>query len=211
MTIEPLLNFYMDNWTKCWRTIVRQLLKLISTYLKNDLLVAHEFLFTLMSRVMVLVSNQHKMKFPCTTAAKTARKTRGIAEIANHVHDKISLEKIMMISSKFSFPLDAHTTFPKSTPPKAQCAAVWEREETNKYWEMRLWNILTFSIAFIYRILIFMKQFIRIANSIRLSFHGINLPASISQKKLSNLSTFIVSITPTTYQPTPMCFLLPVL
>lgn len=54
---------------------------------------------------------------PCTTSVeKWESDERKIQGIANHVHDKISLEKIMMISSKFSFPLDAeHKTFTMNT------------------------------------------------------------------------------------------------
>lgn len=61
------------------------------------------------SLVMTLVSQPAEKKVnPCTKAVeKWQRDEHKIRWTANHVRDKISLEKIMMISSKISFPLDA--------------------------------------------------------------------------------------------------------
>lgn len=64
-------------------------------------------LYTHVSVTIALVSNQHKWNFtPLAqqSGERESERNREMKEIANHVHDKISLEKIMMISSKFAFP-----------------------------------------------------------------------------------------------------------
>lgn len=103
-------------------------------------------------------------------------------EIANHVRDKISLETVMMISSKKDFsPLDA--AWLSSWLFTAEITAEFvhrlellfllkQKHKINtRRWDFEL---SCDSHRFIHPILIFMKQFIRIENSIELSFRGIN-------------------------------------
>lgn len=59
------------------------------------------------SLVMTLVPNSARSSTMHNNSREMGERRAKTQRTANHVHDKISLGKIMMISSKFSFPLDA--------------------------------------------------------------------------------------------------------